>query len=95
MKKWMVADPEHLGGSLRVRDTHISVAVAEGILPAVEPWRPARRNKRGCGKGRWSFPRASEKFAAHSGRRDASPLRQARTPDATALLTRCARMSAP
>ena len=26
MKNWIVADPEHLGGSPRVRDTRISVA---------------------------------------------------------------------
>jgi len=27
MEKWIVADPEHLGGSPRVRDTRISVAL--------------------------------------------------------------------
>lgn len=27
MKKWIVSDPEHLGGTPRVRDTRISVAL--------------------------------------------------------------------
>ncbi len=27
MKNWIVADPEHLGGSPRVRDTRISVSL--------------------------------------------------------------------
>ena len=34
MKKWMVADAEHLGGSPRVRDTHISVALILESLAA-------------------------------------------------------------
>ena len=54
-------------------DTEVVMA---GVSPAVEPWRPARRN--GVDDGR-----AQEKFAVRSGGRDASPLRQARTSDAT------------
>jgi len=34
MKKWIVADPEHLGGSPRVRDTRISVALILESLAA-------------------------------------------------------------
>jgi uncharacterized protein (DUF433 family) len=34
MKNWIVADPEHLGGSLRVRDTRISVAIILESLAA-------------------------------------------------------------
>ncbi|HKW29183.1 MAG TPA: DUF433 domain-containing protein [Verrucomicrobiae bacterium] len=34
MKKWMVADPEHLGGSPRVRGTRISVALILESLAA-------------------------------------------------------------
>ncbi len=32
MKKWIVADPEHLGGALRVRDTRISVSLLLELL---------------------------------------------------------------
>jgi uncharacterized protein (DUF433 family) len=34
MKDWIVADPEHLGGSPRVRDTRISVALILESLAA-------------------------------------------------------------
>jgi uncharacterized protein (DUF433 family) len=34
MSKWIVADPEHLGGSSRVRDTRISVALILESLAA-------------------------------------------------------------
>ena len=34
MKNWIVADPEHLGGSPRVRDTRISVALILESLAA-------------------------------------------------------------
>ena len=34
MNKWIVADAEHLGGSLRVRDTRISVALILESLAA-------------------------------------------------------------
>jgi uncharacterized protein (DUF433 family) len=34
MSKWIVADPEHLGGSPRVRDTRISVALLLESLAA-------------------------------------------------------------
>ena len=34
MQKWIVADPEHLGGSPRVRDTRISVALVLESLAA-------------------------------------------------------------
>ncbi len=34
MKKWIVADPEHLGGSPRVRDTRISVSLILESLAA-------------------------------------------------------------
>ena len=34
MKNWIVADPEHLGGSPRVRDTRISVALLLESLAA-------------------------------------------------------------
>ena len=34
MKKWIVADPEHLGGSPRVRGTRISVALILESLAA-------------------------------------------------------------
>ena len=34
MKKWIVADPEHLGGSPRVRGTRISVALIIESLTA-------------------------------------------------------------
>ena len=34
MKTWIVADPEHLGGSPRVRDTRISVALILESLAA-------------------------------------------------------------
>lgn len=34
MKNWIVADPEHLGGSPRVRGTRISVALAAGMSVA-------------------------------------------------------------
>lgn len=34
MKKWIVADSEHLGGSPRVRDTRISVALILESLAA-------------------------------------------------------------
>jgi uncharacterized protein (DUF433 family) len=32
MKKWIVSDPEHLGGALRVRDTRISVILLLELL---------------------------------------------------------------
>ena len=35
MKSWIVADPEHLGGSPRVRDTRISVSLILESLAAV------------------------------------------------------------
>jgi uncharacterized protein (DUF433 family) len=34
MNKWIIADSEHLGGSLRVRDTRISVALILESLAA-------------------------------------------------------------
>ena len=34
MKHWIVADPEHLGGSPRVRDTRISLALILESLAA-------------------------------------------------------------
>ncbi|MGO8696854.1 MAG: DUF433 domain-containing protein [Limisphaerales bacterium] len=34
MKKWIVADPDHLGGSPRVRDTRISLALILESLAA-------------------------------------------------------------
>jgi uncharacterized protein (DUF433 family) len=34
MKKWIVSDPEHLGGAPRVRDTRISVALILESLAA-------------------------------------------------------------
>lgn len=34
MKSWIVADPEHLGGSPRVRDTRISVSLILESLAA-------------------------------------------------------------
>jgi uncharacterized protein (DUF433 family) len=34
MNKWIVADPEHLGGSARVRGTRISVALVLESLAA-------------------------------------------------------------
>ena len=34
MKKWIVSDPEHLGGVPRVRDTRISVALILESLAA-------------------------------------------------------------
>ena len=34
MKNWIVADPEHLGGSPRVRDTRISLALILESLAA-------------------------------------------------------------
>jgi uncharacterized protein (DUF433 family) len=34
MNKWIVADPEHLGGSPRVRNTRISVALILDSLAA-------------------------------------------------------------
>ena len=34
MNKWIVADPEHLGGSPRVRDTRISVSLILDSLAA-------------------------------------------------------------
>jgi uncharacterized protein (DUF433 family) len=34
MKKWIVTDPQHLGGSPRVRDTRISVALILESLAA-------------------------------------------------------------
>jgi uncharacterized protein (DUF433 family) len=34
MNKWIVSDPEHLGGSPRVRDTRISVALILESLAA-------------------------------------------------------------
>lgn len=34
MKNWIVADPEHLGGSRRVRDTRISVVLILESLAA-------------------------------------------------------------
>jgi uncharacterized protein (DUF433 family) len=34
MKKWIVADPEHLGGRPRVRDTRISVSLVLESLAA-------------------------------------------------------------
>lgn len=34
MKTWIVADPEHLGGSPRVRDTRISVTLILELLAA-------------------------------------------------------------
>jgi len=34
MKTWIVADPEHLGGSPRVRDTRISVSLLLESLAA-------------------------------------------------------------
>ena len=34
MKKWIVADPEHLGGSPRVRGTRISVSLILESLAA-------------------------------------------------------------
>jgi uncharacterized protein (DUF433 family) len=34
MEKWIVADPEHLGGSPRVRNTRISVALILESLAA-------------------------------------------------------------
>ncbi len=34
MNTWIVSDPEHLGGSLRVRDTRISVALILESLAA-------------------------------------------------------------
>ncbi|MCI0439737.1 MAG: DUF433 domain-containing protein [Chloroflexi bacterium] len=32
MKKWIVADPEHLGGAPRVRDTRISISLLLELL---------------------------------------------------------------
>ncbi len=32
MKKWIVSDPEHLGGALRVRGTRISIALLLELL---------------------------------------------------------------
>jgi uncharacterized protein (DUF433 family) len=34
MRHWIVADPEHLGGSPRVRDTRISIALILECLAA-------------------------------------------------------------
>ena len=68
MKKWIVADPEHLGGSPRVRGTRISVALileslAAGLL-VHEIVDALSESDRGVGARRPCGTGASERITA-------------------------------
>ena len=58
--------------------SHRRFFVAAGILPAVEPGRPARRIKRPPNQSGWKISEPRPASVALSGRRDARPLRQTR-----------------
>ena len=66
--------------SCRCRISRRTRIVAAGILPAVEPWLPALRMKPHTEPNRSELSRVAKNLCAHSGRRDARPLRQARCP---------------
>ena len=68
-----IVDSERHGGFLR------ALPVASGVPPDVEPWRPARR----MGVEKLEH---TELFGREAGRRDASPLRRAGTPNATIVI---------
>lgn len=68
---------EHRANGRKSADT-----VAAGVSPAIESWRPARRNACDYELVEEYF-RGDRRSGHFSGRRDARPLRQARMPAAT------------